>query len=133
MKSVVQDWLSTIYMQQQSAVLTCLRGCDGYHNNDLSKKLVKKIRSLALNCVKNAKSDFISNDISLDEVQLISKDCDKYPVHFYMHLVFACEVIGYKHPDKNVRNFFYESYCILVKALHLNIETEEECDERLKD
>lgn len=133
MKSVVQDWLSTIYMQQQSAVLTCLRGCDGYHNNDLSKKLVKKIRGLALNCVKNAKSDFISNDISLEEVKLISKDCDKYPVHFYMHLIFACEVIGYKHPDKNIRDFFYESYCILVKALHLNIETEEECDERLKD
>ena len=135
MKSVVQDWLSQIYLQQQTAILTCLRGCDGQSNTDLSKKLVKRIRSLTLNCVEsaNVKEDFMNENISLKEIELISKDCDKYPVHFYMHLCFACEIIGYKHPNKEIKKFFYDSYCILVKAIHLNIETEEQCDERLKD
>ena len=135
MRSLVQEWLNDIYLQQQTAVLTCLRGCDGQSNKDLSKNLVKKIRSVTLNCVDsaNSKEDFITDNISLDDVSLIGKDCDKYPVHFYMHLCFACEIIGYKHPDSSIREFFFNSYCILVKAIHLNIETEKECDERLKD
>ena len=133
MKSVVKDWLSNIYLQQQTAILTCLRGCDGQSNNDISKKLVKKIRSISLNSANNAKENFMENNITLDDVISISKECDKYPVHFYMHLCFACEIIGYKHPDEEIRAFFNKSFCILVEAIHLNIETEEECDNRLKD
>ena len=133
MESVVQEWLSTIYLQQQTVLLTCLRGCDGMPNTDISKKLVKIIRSLALYRAKTSRANFMDEEITIEDVKEIAKDCDKYPVHFYMHLCFACEIIGYKHPNKETRNLFNESYKILVNAIHLKPETEEECDERLKD
>lgn len=133
MKSVVKEWLSTASLQQQSAVLTCLRGCDGMYNADVSKKLVKKIRSLTLHNAKSSNAPFMIEEIDLDDVEEIAKDCDKYPVHFYMHLCFACEIIGFKHPDNDIKAFFKEAYHILVNAIHLIPETEEECDLRLKD
>ena len=133
MKSVVKDWLSDVSLQQQSAVLTCLRGCDGMYNADASKKLVKKIRSLVLHNALSSNAPFMIEEISIDDVKEIAKDCDKYPVHFYMHLCFACEIIGFKHPDNSTKEFFKESYHILVNAIRLKPETEEECDIRLKD
>ena len=35
--------------------------------------------------------------------------------------------------DKEIRKWFNEAYLIMVDALHLKPETEEECDTRLKD
>lgn len=50
-----------------------------------------------------------------------------------MHMRFACEIIGLKHPDKDIRKWFQETYLIIVYALHLKPENEEECGLRLQD
>ena len=48
-----------------------------------------------------------------------------------MHLMHACEVIGYKHPDQNFREFFELVYRLIVYTLHLNTESCSEMDHRL--
>lgn len=63
----------------------------------------------------------------------MAEDSDKYPIHYYMHSVHACEIIGYKHPDPEIRRWFHSAYQIMVDALHLKPESEAECDFRLRD
>ncbi len=71
--------------------------------------------------------------MTLEEVRKLAEDSDKYPIHYYMHACHACEIIGFKHPDKEIREWFNKAYLIMVDALHLKPETEEECNYRLRD
>ena len=135
MKSVVQEWLSNdnISWKQQTVVLSTLRGCDGQSKEDLSKKLVRRIRSVVLYNAGASDTPFMIEDMTLEEIKQFAANCDKYPIHFYMHACFACEIIGFKHPDAEIKKWFNEAYLIMVHALHLKPETEEECDLRLID
>lgn len=58
---------------------------------------------------------------------------DALPHHFQMHLVHAAEIVGYKHPDLVIRNWWHRLYLRLVHSLHLHPETEAEMDSRLGD
>ena len=135
MVCVIQKWVfnDNISMKQQSMLLSGLRSCDGVYNDDVSKTIVKKIRCTVLNNAADSNTNFMQEDISLDALANFAKSRDKYPVHFYMHVCYCCEIIGFKHPDENIRKWFYKAYHLLVKALYLNPETEQECDERLLD
>lgn len=135
MASVVKDWLSNdnISFKQQTVVLSSLRGCDGQSKHDVSKRFIRKIRSIVL---KNGGAEiptFMTDEMSLGDVRTFAEDCDKYPIHFVLHLCHCCEIIGFKHPDAGIARWFNFAYKIIVDALHLKPETEEECDERLVD
>ena len=71
--------------------------------------------------------------MTLEEVRKLAEDSDKYPIHYYMNACHACEIIGFKHPNIEIREWFNGAYLIMVDALHLKPETEEECDYRLRD
>lgn len=58
---------------------------------------------------------------------------DQYPVHWLLHFIQAAEIIGYKCPDQNVRNYWKYFYITAVKAMHLNPESEFQLDMRLSD
>ena len=135
MNSVVQEWLSNdnISWKQQTVVLSALRGCDGQTKEDISKKLTRQLRSAILYNAATKDTSFMKDTMTLAEVRALAENSDKYPLHYYMHTLHACEIIGYKHPDDEIRQWFHEAYLIMVKALHLNPETEEECDFRLRD
>ena len=135
MKSVVKEWLSgnNISWKQQTVVLSSLRGCDGQSKYDLSKKLTRQLRSAILYNAAAADTTFMRDTMTLEEVRKLAEDSDKYPIHYYMHALHACEIIGFKHPDNEIRAWFNGAYLIMVDALHLKPETEEECDYRLRD
>lgn len=135
MKSVVKEWLNSdnISWKQQTVVLSSLRGCDDQSKYDLSKKLTRQLRSAILYNAAAADTTFMRNTMTLEEVRKLAENSDKYPIHYYMHALHACEIIGFKHPDKEVKEGFNGAYLIMVDALHLKPETEEECDYRLKD
>ncbi|MFA6327345.1 MAG: hypothetical protein WCX15_00515 [Bacilli bacterium] len=135
MKSVVKEWLSNdnISRKQQTVVLSSLRGCDGQSKYDLSKKLTRQLRSAILYNAAAADTTFMRDTMTLEEVRKLAEDSDKYPIHYYMHALHACEIIGFKHPDNEIREWFNGAYLIMVDALHLKPETEEECDYRLRD
>ncbi|MCL2570429.1 MAG: hypothetical protein FWE16_04460 [Firmicutes bacterium] len=132
---VVEDWLyaDNISLKQQTVVLSALRGCDGQSRHDLSKKLARKIRCTVLKNAATSSTEFMQDLMTLDEVRDFAKDCDKYPVHYYIHVIHCCEIIGYKHNYENTRKWFSDAYRIMVDALHLRTETEKECDYRLRD
>jgi hypothetical protein len=67
------------------------------------------------------------------DVAAFLKDWDRYPVHFLHHLMHACEVAAYKHPDPGLADAFMSVYRGLILNLHVTAETEAEMDFRLDD
>lgn len=58
---------------------------------------------------------------------------DELPHHFQLHFMHAAEIVGYKHPDPLIRDWWRYVYRELANDMHLNIETEEDLDFRLGD
>lgn len=58
---------------------------------------------------------------------------DATPHHFHMHLLHAVQILGSKHPDAFIRDWWRSVYIRFVNDLHLHPETEAELDSRLGD
>lgn len=143
MSSVVQEWVAeNCSWKMQTVLLAAFRGCDGVPKHDISKVFTKNMRASLL---KNADRDSgfygtLGFAVTKENKKLIDGffiDCskgslDQYPVHWMMHLLQAAEIIGYKGPD-GLNDYWMYFYKAGVSALHLNPETEEQLDERLKD
>ena len=66
----------------------------------------------------------------------LALDCanhDELPAHYTTHFMHAVEILGYKHPDAIIREFWHDFYLRLVHALHLWPETEAQLNSRLGD
>lgn len=61
------------------------------------------------------------------------KRLDETPHHYQLHFMHAVEILGYKHPNIEVRIWWHSVYERLVLDMHLRPETEEELDFRLGD
>lgn len=58
---------------------------------------------------------------------------DELPHHFQLHFMHAAEILGYKHPDREIRRWWNATYLTLVNDMHLFPESEELMDRRLGD
>lgn len=90
--------------------MSALRGCDGVGKNDISKKIVRRIRNAVLHNAGPDSSEFMDCNISDEEIYSFSKNIDAYPVHFLLHLIHASEVIGYTCTDETDAEFFRNFY-----------------------
>ena len=61
------------------------------------------------------------------------RELDALPHHFQMHFMHAAEILGYKHPDTETREWWSKVYLRLVNDKHVHPETEEEMDSRRGD
>jgi hypothetical protein len=134
-QSVVQDWLAELTYKQQTVLLTAIRGCDGVGKEDISKKFVRKYRSIVL---KNAApgdgpDTFMKTNIGSQEIESFVEHLDHYPMHWLFHFIHAVEIVGYKHPNREIANWSECLYKMIVSALHMRPETEKEMDIRLAD
>lgn len=68
-----------------------------------------------------------------DLVNEVIRGADELPHHFYRHMMHSFEILGYKHPDKRIREFWCAVYSRLAKDMHLTPETEIDMDKRLGD
>lgn len=58
---------------------------------------------------------------------------DELPHHFQLHIMHAAEILGYRHPDKEIRNFWHQTYLMIVNDAHLEPELESKMEKRLGD
>lgn len=136
MPSVLKDWVQNLGLRHQGTLLTAVRGCDTAPKDDPSKLLIRCLRAEILNahCGDNMQARTFIEAVDMEEMlrrfNLFRKSHDHYPMHYFMHVLHAIEIIGYKAPSNRagVWKGFYVSLC---NKLHLNVETERELDQRL--
>jgi len=144
MTSVVKEWVGKhCTWKQQTVLLASFRGCDGLPKHDPSKVFTKKMRSTLLknadlNSTFMAECAFVLNDLNKEPIDDFFIDCssgsmDAYPVHWFLHLLQAAEIVAYKCPEKSIAEYWKYFYLCGIKAMHVNPETEEQLDIRLAD
>lgn len=130
---VLQDWLDELSLKQQTVLLSALRGCDGVRKNDISKIVSRYLRSVILKNAATPTSSFMSTSTKWEDIVAFRKDMDAYPTHYILHFIHAAEIIGYFHPDVEVSSFWLDAYYLFVDAMHLNVESKEINQWRLRD
>lgn len=143
-------------MMQQSVLLAAIRGPDGQPKyGGGAKMLLRWLRRCVLLSAMDGK--VLDNPIDknggsftgpsleghddlepwAERMQLHVNDylrqVDMLPHHYQLHFMHAVEILGYKHPQHEIRHFWHRVYLRLVHDLHLWPETAEQLDERLGD
>ncbi len=144
--NVIQDWVGSLTLMQQTVLITAVRGADTLSKHHLSKYLLRWYRRCVLvsafdRCVLSDPHDprggtFTGpiGDTGLDDLaSRYLQSVDELPLHFHLHLVHASEILGYKHPDQAIRRWWHRFYLAAVRDMHLHPETERELDARLGD
>jgi len=134
MPSVLNQWLADLPLMQQSVLISCLRGPDGLPKNNPGKNIIRCLRQII--CVDAKPLDqhsYMNANQELIDLYVFDflKDIDIYPLHFFLHLIYAIEIIGYKHPSEKIRKKYESIYLLIVNTIHFNPETKESLDKRL--
>lgn len=142
MPVVTQEWTHEIPMMQQTVLLTAIRGPDGLPKYGCVKMLLRWFRRCVLlsatdnrtltdPCDLNGGSFTGPSVVPAEELweQAMNMIVDEYlqeldgvPHHFQTHFLHAAEIVGYKHPDERIRNWWNVVYQRLVLDMHLRPE-----------
>jgi len=144
--NVMQSWVEDLTLMQQSVLITAVRGPDTLPKYHVAKYLLRWYRRCVLlsafeRCVLSDPHDQRGGSFtgpigskSLDQTASeYLRAVDEIPLHFHMHLLHAAEIVGYKHPDADIRKWWHEFYVAAVRDLHFHHESEQELDFRLGD
>ena len=133
-QNVLQYWvIENCSLMMQGTLISAIRGCDGVIKEDISKKFTRAIRNVVLNNACLNLPNFITFDVTEEDIKIFLKQPDHYPVHWLMHFIHATEVIAWMHNDISIRTWWMDLYLRLCDMLHLNPETKEQFYKRLSD
>lgn len=138
MTSVLQDWVIELPLREQGTLLTAVRGCDLTEKlplDSVERQLVASIRCAFMNPADVRKVDsepgcFFQTEPPLDWKPSLF---DHYPLHWFAHVMHACEVIGYRHPDGRLAMTFSLISWRMAHSLHLEPETRDAMIKRLSE
>ncbi len=125
-------WLFVLPWKMQTVVNQGLRAPDT-HMCPKVKIVCRWMRSVVLN---NADDDhsFMCRKKGLPTFLDLTNELNYCSMHFATHLLYALEIIGYKHPNQEIRDIAFGYYSNVVEGVyHFNPETEKELDVRLAD
>ncbi|MFN3675779.1 MAG: hypothetical protein ACK4TC_07340 [Sphingomonas pseudosanguinis] len=152
--TVLQDWVGSLSFMQQTVLLTAVRGPNGVPKYGPTKMLLRWYRRCILlsamdRAVLSTPYDHGGGSFTGPSFQTLFgsdwrdrmdeivgdylRELDAIPHHFQLHLLHAIEIVGYKHPDGQIRRWWLGTYQRLVHDMHLWPETEEQLDRRLGD
>lgn len=144
MPSVLQDWVQGLPYMQQSVLISAVRNEDGVDKNHPQKDLLRWYRRCVLLSAfdgyaltsphQEGGGNFTGpvEDLGKAVTDFI-RSRDGMSLHYYGHAMHAFQILGYKHPDPEIRQFWNDVYVRMVHALHLFSESEQHMDARLGD
>lgn len=156
---VTQEWVHHLPFMQQTVLLTAVRGPDGIAKYHTCKYLLRWYRRCILlsaldGCAITTPyglggGSFTGPSLGYVAIEprekidwrpdmdaLVSQylqTVDELPHHYQMHFMHAAEIVGYKHPDVEIRAWWRATYVRLIHDMHVWPETEDELDHRLGD
>lgn len=156
MPVVTQPWTHEISMMQQTVLLAAIRGPDGSPKyGGGAKMLLRWFRRCTLLSAMDGRvlvdpiekngGSFTGPSLEGDDdndhwsdrmqehVSDYLRNTDALPHHYQMHFLHAVQIVGYKHPNHEIRFFWHQLYKRLVNDFHLHPESEPEMDSRLGD
>lgn len=142
--SVLNPWVRTLTFMQQSVLLAMVRNADGINKHHPQKELIKWFRRCVLQSAfdrchletpfQRGGGSFTGPvpdiEAALDEFIWAR---DEMTLHYFAHAMHAFEILGYKYPDLEYREFWHRAYMRCVDAMHMMPETEDMLDQRLCD
>lgn len=134
----LKKWVCNLPWMQQGVLFGAIRNCDGHKSDNTPYKTL--IRGIRATCIKSAQctGSFNARRPSKSDIYTATNDfCNNYidalPLHFVTHLMQACEVIGYSHPQEKIADVWFDVYKQIVHTIHLNIEYKNDFVCRLSD
>ncbi len=126
---VLQDWVLKLNFKKQTVLMECIRAPDTPISLHF-KQITTFMRAMIL---KNADTttDFMK-DAELPDYASVEREFERLPQHCGHHILMTLEVIGYDHPDSEIRLKAFEFYQDGVHSQHLNVEAEDEYETRMK-
>src|SRR5262249_21381978 len=112
-QSVLQDWVLTLPLRFQGTLLTAVRGCDDEPKTWMrtgvayspGRRLTAFIRFCFMNPADPREVDHEEGSFfqSQPPINLKPSEFGHLPQHWYSHMMHACEIIGYYHPQLGIR------------------------------
>lgn len=141
MISVLQEWVEKLPLRAQGTLLTGVRGCDvavkPFEHLPLEnpeRQIVAFLRYCFMNPADEREVDIPGSFFcSRPPSQWKPSMFGHYPQHWYSHLMHCFEIIAYFHPDAHIHLQAHGIYEKLAWNMHLNLETKEQCIERLTE
>jgi len=138
MTSVLQNWVVELPIREQGTLLTAVRGCDLTEKlplDSVERQLVASIRCAFMNPADPREVDSEPGCFFQTEPPLGWKPSifGHYPLHWFSHVMHACEVIGYRHPDGHRGMLFCMIYWHMARSLRLEPETRTRMINRLSE
>lgn len=144
MPSVLNPWVMDLPFMQQSVLLSAIRNADGIEKFHPQKLLLKWYSRCVLLSAFDARE--LRDPVEpgggsftgpVDDVWRALDSFitarDGMTLHYYAHAMHAFEILGYKHPDPWIAEFWLQAYTRMAEALHLWPETMAQMDLRLGD
>lgn len=148
MTSVLQNWVCELPFMQQSVLIAAVRAPDGLRKDHPVKVIMRWYRRCMM--VSAFEGEVISNPWtsgggsftgpfvgSVEEWDEVRKTylryVDEMPHHFQLHMMHAAQIIGYKHDNLFIREWWHDFYNMIVNDAHLFPESEELMSKRLGD
>ena|ERR1700761_6880998 len=137
-ESALHDWIAALPFTQQALLLSIVRGPDGCGKYNSAKPMIYYMRGVIIKPAYNwdgtNNNDYMWGDYThfMDDANNLMSDVDSYPHHFLMHLFHCAEVVGFKHPDALISQCWLRFYYDACSSLHMNPETLEQFNNRLK-
>lgn len=138
MTSVLQDWVMRLPLREQGALVVGMRGCDDapkYPLNSTERELTSYLRWCVLVPADmrevGVPGAFFKPTPPHDGWK--QSDLGHYPLHWFTHMMHAFEIVGYRHPNRDIAYHAQVIYRKLVYGLHLVPENRETMIERLSE
>ncbi len=138
MSTSLKNWFNELPWMMQGVLMSAIRNCDGKHNDNTPQKTLT--RGVRAACIKAAVTTGSFNARRPDFAKIAEAAelftdsyMDEMPLHYVTHLMAAAEIIGCCHPSAKVRIAWGGVYLKIVRAMHLNPETERDLRDRLAD
>lgn len=137
--SWLRPWVVRLGLREQGTLVTGTRGCDLAPKlplDSIERQLTAYLRWLVGTPYDEREVNSTVGCFMRSEPpnrQWRPSELEHYPLHWYVHLMHAFEVVGYRHPLDFHRDTCFEIYLMLVHALHLGPESESQMTARLSE